>query len=88
MRRNNSELIQDGWVSFSDILTVLVCGLLFIGMVNWNLQNSRERNAAEIIPRLEYFKAQVEQIQKDVLITRAGIEKAKSFAAVRTQKDT
>ena len=81
MRSTGSELVHDGWVSFSDILLTLVCGILFVGMVSWTVAQDSDKQARSALTRLEKLENEARALQAEVEVVLAGIERARLLAS-------
>ena len=87
MKRNrNLEDFHDGWLSLTDILTVLVCGLLFFSVIT----GGRGQRVHSFVRPLENVEAQIKRIQEKVIKLRSGIGKAEKILEViqNSEKET
>ena len=81
MKSHGSGLVHDGWTSLADILTTLVCGILFVGTVTWAVARDSAHKTAESLTRLERLETQVTEIDADMQAVVARVEQARSLAA-------
>jgi len=83
MSTRESELMHDGWTSLADILTTLVCSILFVGTVTWAMAKDGAAKTNLSLARLERLETHVKELDTEIEAVVSDIEQAQSLAARR-----